>query len=538
MQIKFYQVKIPPLSIKQFINNLSLEQPLNSKDFEKRKKTFFGGQAYVPKNTDIRKVYNQLVQQQEILPNKQLEELLFSRKIRSASGVVVITVLTKPYPCPGNCIFCPTEKKMPKSYLSNEPAAARAKMLKFNPYDQVQARLKVLALNGHPIDKIELIVLGGTFSYLNKHYQTWFIKECFRAANDFPANRKPFHGSLEKEKKLNEQAKQRIIGLTMETRPDFIDKKEIIRLRKLGFTRVELGAQTVFDDILKLNQRQHSTQDSIYATKLLKNAGFKISYHLMPGLFGSNAKKDLQLFQIIFNNQNFRPDQLKIYPCTVTKDSELYHLWKTGKYQPLSNHQNIILTKKIKQLVPPYVRISRLIRDIPESSIVAGPNITNLRQKLQEKQITCACIRCREVKNNFSEKEKIVLHRFNYSASDGQEIFLEFSSPNQKKLFALLRLRIPDKNNKSHFIPALRNAALIREVHTYGRLVAIKSKRDNSPQHIGLGKKLIKEAEKIAQQEFGLTKIAVISGVGVRNYYQKLGYQLHNEYMVKWLTKE
>ncbi|HHX58618.1 MAG TPA: tRNA uridine(34) 5-carboxymethylaminomethyl modification radical SAM/GNAT enzyme Elp3 [Candidatus Moranbacteria bacterium] len=537
MKLKFHQVKVSPDSIKQFINNLSFDQPISQKEFERRKKIFFGGQAHVPKNADIRKSYNQLIKKGEVLPNSQLEKLLFSRKIRSASGVVVVTVLTKPYPCPGNCIFCPTEEKMPKSYLSNEPAAARAKMLKFNPYNQMQSRLKVLALNGHPIDKIELIILGGTFSYLNKHYQIWFVKECFRAVNDFPRQKKYSPSTLEKEKRRNEKAPQRIIGLTLETRPDFVSKKEIIRLRKLGFTRVELGVQTIFNDVLKINQRDHSVNDSIIATKLLKDSGFKISYHLMPGLLGSSVKRDLQLFQTIFNNPDFRPDQLKIYPCTVTKNTKLYQLWKKRKYLPLDNQQNTSLMRKIKTSIPPYVRISRLIRDIPGDSIVAGPNITNLRQKLQEKETKCSCIRCREVKSSFSEKEKIALHRLDYPASDGKEIFLEFSSPDKKRLFALLRLRIPSENNKNHFISALKGSAIIREVHTYGHLVELKSKKTNSPQHIGLGKKLVKEAERIVQKEFGLNKIAVISGVGVREYYRRLGYHLEDEYMVKKLTK-
>ncbi len=535
MKNNFPQAKISLTAVKQFISDLTIKQPKSSKEFEKRKKTFFGGKAHVPKNADIRKAYDQLVAHREIAPSKKLERLLFSRKIRSASGVVVVTVLTKPWPCPGKCIFCPTEKAMPKSYLSNEPAAARAKKLEFNPYNQMQARLKVLALNGHPIDKIELIILGGTFSYLEKRYQTWFVKECFRAASDFPLKKSPGRSSLKKEKRRNEKAFQRIIGLTLETRPDFINPEEIVRLRKLGFTRVELGVQTVFDEILKLNRREHSTGQSIVATKLLKNAGFKISYHLMPGLLGSNPKKDLALFQTVFAKPDFRPDQLKIYPCTVTANSPLHRRWKQGNYQPLSNRENLTLMKKIKALVPSYVRISRLIRDIPQTSIVAGPNITNLRQKLQARKVACSCIRCREVKRGFTTEEKIVLNRINYRASDGQEIFLEFTSPDRKKLFALLRLRIPGEENQHHFIPALRGAALIREVHTYGQLVGLKNKSLKSPQHIGLGKKLMREAEKIAQTEFNLKKVAVISGVGVRQYYRRLGYRLKDEYMIKSL---
>jgi elongator complex protein 3 len=404
-----------------------------------------------------------------------------------------------------------------------------------------------LELNGHQTDKIELIVMGGTFSALPKNYQQKFIAQCFKAANDYPLKppllfKERVGMRLKKEQKRNENAKHRIIGLTLETRPDFIDEKEILNFRNLGCTRVELGVQSIFNDVLKTNKRGHKIEASIEATKLLKDAGFKINYHMMPGLPGSSLQKDFLMFQKLFSDSSFQPDMLKIYPTVVTKNSALYKLWQKGEYKPLTDNQFKKLILKIKkEAIPPYVRIARLVRDVPATSIVAGPKVSNLRQLIAPESL-CQCIRCREVGSNYMLKEKIILDRIDYDASDGKEIFLQFISSSSpfsgrgargegKKLFALLRLRIPSSQN--HFIPALRQAAIIREVHTYGQLTSIDKYDKKSPQHFGLGKKLMAEAEKIAKKEFGLRKIAVISGIGARGYYRKLGYSQKDSYMVK-----
>ena len=447
----------------------------------------------------------------------------------------------------------------------------RAISAKFNPRKQVQNRLRALELNGHQIDKIELIVMGGTFSYLPKNYQTKFIAECFRACNDYAKHKTHIAKrkiDLQDEQKKNEMAKCRIVGLTLETRPDYIDAQEILNFRNLGCTRVELGVQSIFDPVLKINKRGHGIQETIDATKLLKDAGFKINYHIMPGLPGSDLKKDFQMFKELFSNSTFQPDMLKIYPTVVTKNTKLYSMWKKGEYQPLGNAEFAKFILKIKrEIIPPFVRIARLVRDVPTSSIMAGPTISNLRQMIAHES-QCPCIRCREVKSDYTigdlpamlrslkekadytsltkntvstesensiakQAEKIILDRINYDASDGKEIFLQYVSANKKKLFALLRLRIPSENNTQHFIPALRNSALIREVHTYGKLAQINQHDKNSPQHIGLGKRLMQEAERITKKEYGLKKIVVISGVGVRNYYRKLGYKLQNTYLKK-----
>ncbi len=523
---------------------------LNPKKFLKFKKQFCSqNKVPQPTNADLRELYNNLVSQKIIKRNKSLEKVMLSRAIRTQSGVAIVAVLTKPFSCPGKCIFCPTEKNMPKSYLSNEPAVMRAIMNKFSPYKQVQSRIKALELNGHSTDKIELIVMGGTFSYLPKHYQKWFIKECFRACNEY--NKKSLRQRrdtnkiselLKNEQHKNEVSDHRIIGLTLETRPDYITEKEILNFRNLGCTRVELGVQSIFDDILKKNNRGHLTQSTAQATKLLKESGFKINYHMMPGLYGSTLAKDFKMFSKLFSDERFQPDMLKIYPTVVIKNSKLYKLWKLGKYKAMSDKQFEKLIIKIKnRTIPPYVRIQRLIRDVPLPSIEAGPKISNLRQIIEPKT-NCQCIRCREIKGEFSKKNKLTLNRIDYLSSNGKEIFLQFIDKNNH-LYALLRLRINDrKTTTNHFIPILKNSAIIREVHTYGKLTSIGKQDKNSPQHIGLGRKLLQEAEKIAKKELtelgipkSKQKITVISGIGVRNYYRKNGYRLRDTYMVKKL---
>jgi elongator complex protein 3 len=527
----------------EFIKIAIKKLPEDAAGFQQLKKEIckkIGG--FPPTNADLRDAYNKLLLAKRIKRSEKLEKLLKSRGIRTESGVAVIAVLTKSYPCPGKCLYCPTEKDMPKSYLSNEPAVMRAIKVNFNPYRQVQTRLKSLELNGHHTDKIELIVMGGTFSSLPNLYQKKFIYECFKACNEYERVHKvykvkKFIKSLDKkllyEQGKNETAKHRIVGLTLETRPDYVDEKEIWNFRNLGCTRVELGVQSIFDDVLEKNKRGHKIEASIEASKLLKDAGFKINYHIMPGLYGSDSKRDYLMFKELFNNPDFQPDMLKIYPTVVTKNSALYKLWKTGKYKALNDKQFEKLILKIKkEIIPPYVRIARLVRDIPTTSIVAGPTISNLRQ-LIEKESVCRCIRCREVGADYPPtgeagniSDDISLSRIDYVASGGKEIFLQYASPDKKKLFALLRLRITSKNT-----------AIIREVHTYGKLAKIDKRDKTSPQHIGLGKKLIAEAEKIAKKEFGIDKISVISGIGVRNYYRKLGYALKDTYMVKRINK-
>jgi elongator complex protein 3 len=495
--------------------------------------------TFCPANYELLKAYHELLKNKRIKRKEAIENLLISRPVRSLSGIVNISLLTKPYPCPGKCIYCPSQKGAPKSYLKNEPAVMRAILNKYSPLKQVRMRLKALKEEGHPTDKIEMRIIGGTWSYYPEKYQSWFIKKCFQACNGSSGEK-----SFEKTLKENETAKHRIVGLSVETRPDFITQKEIKRMRELGITAVELGVQSLFDDVLETNKRGHGVEKTVLATRLLKDAGFKVCYQMMPNLPGSTLKKDKEMFQLLFSDQRFRPDWLKIYPTAVLKGSALHKLWKEKKYKPYSDRQMINLVKEIKKIVPYYLRIQRIVRDIPSNSIEEGPaRLSNLRQIVEKEALKegwkCKCIRCREIRNDYDPKEKLFLFRQNYKASEGKEIFLSYESKNRRRLYSLLRMRIPRKKNfPKNFFPVLENSALVREIHTYGRLHPLNytgCTRVISPQHRGMGKKLLKEAEKIAKKEFGFSKIAVISGIGVRPYYRKLRYRLKNTYMVKTL---
>jgi len=490
-------------------------------------------------NIELRRTYDYMVVNGDIEVDEDIEKLLVTKKMRSLSGVSVITVLTKPYPCPGKCIYCPTETDVPKSYLADEPAVMRAILNKYDAKSQVETRLKSLTAQGHPIDKIELIIIGGTFSFLPRDYQEQFVKECFDALN----GKKSDH--IAEAKTQNETAKSRCVGLTLETRPDYIDKNEVDWFRYLGATRVELGVQTVFDDILKSNNRGEKVQDTVNATKLLKNAGFKICYHLMPNLYGSTVGRDKEMFQIVFTDYRFKPDYIKIYPCMVIAGTPLHDLWKCAEYKSYTDQELKEIIKYAKSIVPYWVRIMRTIRDIPAPNIASGSVLSNMRQVIHEEMVkdglVCKCIRCREVGANDSlvipakagiQKNSAVsldsslrwndggvLFTEKYTASGGDEYFLSYESEDRSTLYSLLRLRLGD-------------IAIIREVHTYGQQAEVGDSGET--QHRGYGRRLVFEAEKIARTA-GFNKISVISGVGVRDYYRKFNYTLENEYMVKRL---
>lgn len=496
--------------------------------------------APCPTNIELLREYRSMAAKKKIAADETVEKALITKEIRTESGVAVVAILTKPYPCPGKCAYCPNEKGMPKSYLSNEPAVMRAVASRFSPYKQTKGRLNSLEATGHKTDKIELIIMGGTFSCLPKQYQTWFIKECFRAANEFGKKQGTYKSlDLPAQQRKNEKAAKRIVGLTLETRPDYINEQEILNMRRLGATRVEMGVQSIYDDVLKLNHRGHGTLETVRATLLLKEAGFKISYHMMPELPGSNPERDAEMFAELFRNPDFQPDMLKIYPCVVVKNTLIYKWLRLGKYRPYSNQERIALLSEIKKHLPYYVRVTRLIRDIPSTSIIEGNKITNLRQtlKIKAKQEgwKCGCIRCREIRSGSRiQMEDLHLFREDYDASGGKEIFLSFEDKNREHLYSLLRLRFNDDATATrHFVPELRNAALIREVHTYGKLVPVEGRDQKSVQHLGLGHRLLEKAEKIVREESGAKKIAVISGIGVRGYYRRSGYRLEGSYMVK-----
>jgi len=520
--------------LEQIIRYLVKVNPKNRAEFVVSKRKMSNKLKMAPpQNSDLIRIYKQLIRKNKIKESKTLLNLLKKREVRTLSGVAPIAVLTKFYPCPGECIYCPTEDKMPKSYLSNEPAVMRAILNKFDPYKQVKMRLRALEANGHPTDKCELIVLGGTWSSLPKKYQTWFIKRCLDAMNNRTAK------NLDRAQKINERSKHRCIGMTLETRPDYVTPAEIKRLREIGCTKVEIGVQSLSDIVLKLNKRGHNVKQTVIATKLLKDAGFKVGYHLMPNLLGASIKSDLVMFKRLFSQSEFKPDHLKIYPCVVTKNTQLNKLWKQKKYKPYTDKQLRNLIINIKKIVPYYVRISRLIRDIPTESIIAGNKISNLRQllsdDLKKKNVQCQCIRCREIGHQNLEKINLTKPQLKikkYNSSEGLEYFLSYESNAGKVLYAFLRLRIPKKieSDLSSILPELEDAALIRELHTYGHLTPLN--RTGKVQHTGMGKKLMVEAEKICKKH-KVEKITVIAGIGVREYYKKLGYKLEQTYMIK-----
>lgn len=493
--------------------------------------------------------------------NPNLERALRVKDTRTDSGVAPITVLTKPYPCPGKCVYCPTEERMPKSYIASEPAAARALSLKFDPYNQVVQRVQALERNGHEAKKIELIIKGGTWSSYRWDYRKWFIKRCFDAANHLGSRKKIRYSSLKSSQDANEHTSYCIIGLTIETRPDWVTAEEIIRLRELGCTRVELGVQTLQDSILALTQRGHTIEATIRATALLKQAGFKVDFHILPGQPGSSPEIDLQDFNTLFADSRYRPDMIKLYPCVVLPSADLYAWAQDGRFTPLEGDALKELLISMQQLVPRYCRISRLIRDFPSFEISHGNMRTDLRKALEdemrERGIQCQCLRCREVGHVLDfdpSKAKLELFEEWYESANGREVFLTIEDTQRRAVFAFLRLRLPstpaDLRKHPHYaqdnklvryseliekgLPELKQAAIVRELHTYGQALNLRQTKVDASQHKGYGRMLMQAAEKIAKKE-GYSRMAVISGIGVRTYYRTLGYRLQGSYMLKKL---
>ncbi len=497
------------------------------------------GNSMMPTNAEILALYREMVLSGEISPDKNTELLLRKIKTKSNSGVAVISLLTKPFPCPGTCTYCPTEVNMPKSYLSREPAAARALSSDFDPRKQIQMRLQALITNGHPVDNIEIIIIGGTWSFYHSSYREFIIKECFRACNDFTEGQSFVENNREESlaelQKKNETAECRIVGLSIETRPDYITEEEVKKLREYGVTKVEIGVQHLDDSILAGIKRNMTKADIIRATEILRNAGLKVVYHMMPNLPGSDKEKDIEMFRELFRDgSGLEPDMLKIYPCMVLEGSELYEIWKAGKFRAYTDEELMEVLREAKKLVPPYVRILRVIRDIPADYVKAGSKISNMRQWLEQDQKKygwkCKCIRCREVREREVMLSDCTLVRREYRTISGTEIFLSFEDKEKDLIVSFLRLRLPD-NGLGNVFSVLENAALVRELHTYGRMTGINKKGDQG-QHRGFGKLLLEEAEKISKEK-GFEKLAIISGVGVREYYRKLGYELEQTYMVK-----
>ncbi len=472
----------------------------------------------------------------EIMKNEEKERflhLLIKRPVRTISGVCVVALMTKPQNCPGHCIYCPGGKTSPKSYTGNEPAAMRAKMLNYDSYRQVRFRLKQLEKIGHNTEKVEIIIMGGTFLSLKKEEKIKFVKGIYDALNDEKSL------SLEEAKLKNEKSKHRCVALTVETRPDFCGKKEIIEMLDYGTTRVEIGVQVLNDKIYEFIRRGHKIKDVVKATKLLKDSGLKVVYHLMPGLF-QTPKEDIKMFKRIFTDQKFMPDMIKIYPTLVVKGTKLYEMWKKCEYTPLDDEKAAEIIAEVKKFVPVWCRIMRVQRDIPAYLIEAGVKSSNLRElvlkKAEEKGIKCRCIRCREAGHKllkegvFPKEGKMVVRK--YEASGGKEYFISYEDVEQDILLGFCRLRIPDFENV--FIDEIKDSGIVRELKVFGFSLNLGKKDKFSFQHRGIGKMLMTEAERICEEE-KIDKISVIAAVGTREYYKKLGYKKGKYYMVKKL---
>jgi elongator complex protein 3 len=465
---------------------------------------------------------------------KKLKKLLVRKPTRSLSGISVVAVMSKPAPCPhGTCAYCPKGDYAPQSYTGEEPAALRARRNEYDPVKQVENRLKQLRTIGHPTDKIELIVMGGTFPAQPIDYQEGFIKGCFDAMVGESGK------NLEESVKAAEVSATRPVGVTFETRPDYCKQKEIDEMLKLGATRVELGVQTVYNDILEKVERKHYVKDSIEATRLLKDAGIKVNYHMMPGLPGSDRERDIDSFKEIFSNPDFKPDMIKIYPTLVLKGTKLYDWWKAGEYKPLGSEEAAEIIAESKRFVPPWARIMRVTRDIPATLIDEGVKKSNLRQlvegQMKVKGIECSCIRCREVGHRFMKDgispDNIEIRELSYDASNGKEIFISAEDFEKKILVGYLRLRYP---STEAFRPEIaEDSAIVRELHVYGPEVKIgKEAGQKEFQHKGWGKKLLERAEEIAKTD-EKKNILVRSGIGARQYYRKLGYLDSGAYVKK-----
>ena len=507
---------------------------------------------------------------------KKFRNLLTIKPTRSLSGVSVVAIMTSPKKCPhGKCSMCPggvdsVFGDVPQSYTGKEPATRRAIRNLYDSYLQVFNRLEqYMAMNKIP-DKVELIVMGGTFPSYNVRYQDMFVKNSFQAMNDFGQyffsnNRFNFKkfcnffelpGDIEekgrtkrinrrslklkkatmlaKEQKKNETGKIRCVALCVETRPDYCKKQHINQMLKLGTTRVELGVQSVYDEALKRISRGHAVADSVKATQLLKDSFLKVGYHMMPGLPGVSFKEDIINLRKLFTDQRFMPDALKIYPCMVLEGTKLYKQWKAGKYSPMTTKQATKLIAEFKRYVPEMVRIMRVQRDIPTYVTEAGVDRTNLRQYVDEyckdHHINCMCIRCREIGHvNSKIGNEFKIFRHDYEASNGTDVFLSYEDVKRKALLGFLRLRMPFNPFRKEIT---EGSVGIRELHVYGDAAAIGSK--GKIQHRGIGKKLVVNAEKIAAEEFDAKKILITSGVGVRDYYRKkFGYSIDGPYMSK-----
>lgn len=491
------------------------------------------GGGFIPKHALVA-VYTQMVASGKWEENETLLGKIRMKPTRTLSGVTTVTVLTGFHPCPGDCIFCPQEDELPKSYLSEEPGAKRGVENDFDPYLQVSNRIQALEAVGHPTDKIELLILGGSFCAYPRDYQEWFVQRCFDAMNETePGKGKPSI-TLEEAHRLNVYASHRNVGMAIETRPDLVDTESLAWFRYLGVTKVQLGAQSFNDHLLKINKRGHTAQETLDATALLRAGGFKIVLHWMPNLLGATPESDREDFLRLWETGAYNPDELKIYPCQLLEGTQLMNYWKAGEYHPYSEETLLNLIADNKTKVPRYCRINRVIRDIPSTYVVEGNKNSSLRQDVQQEMagrgMYCECIRCREIRSKQVSATGLALHELVYYPAFAEEHFISFDTKDDH-LAGFLRLSLP-KDTALSGMTDLINAAIIREVHVYGQSLELGEERTGIAQHSGLGRQLIEHAENIARQK-GFESIAVIAAVGTRAYYADRGYKMGDLFMVK-----
>lgn len=518
--------------------------------------------------------------------NNPYRRLLTVKPTKTASGVAVIAVMPKPFGCPhGRCIYCPggIEFNTPMSYTGTEPSTKVAQSFQYDPYKQIKSKLYQLQAMGHNIGKVELVIVGGTFPFMPTEYQKDFAKSCFDALNDTDYSNRSTSSSTDLQEAIetNETASIRCVGFTVETKPDYCKRKHIDLMLELGITRIEIGIQSLRDEVYQEVNRGHTLSDVVQSFRLARDAGYKIVAHMMPGLPNSSVEKDIQDFKRLFQDPLFKPDMLKIYPTLVLKNTGLYKLYNTGNYSPYSDDDMIDLLIEVKKMVPPWIRIMRMQREIESKDIIAGPKKGNLRQivleKLKKIGLKCNCIRCREIglqKVGFLSEDEVRMNRIDYAASYGQEVFLSFETKDRSKVLGFLRLRkvtnpyrselhfneLYDDDNdnndlstdndysyshattkdlfqkKNNLSSSTSSAAVVRELHVYGQVINVGYRGNNeSYQHRGYGGRLMAEAEKIAKNEFGVDKLSVISAIGTREYYKKIGYVKNGPYVSKVL---
>jgi len=485
---------------------------------------------------------------------EELQETLQRKPVRTASGVSPVAIMTSPHMCPhGKCLYCPggpaSEFSSAQSYTGHEPAAARGEQNDYDPYGQVRLRLEQLREIGHPVDKVELILMGGTMTARSHDYQEWFVKRALEAMNDYDVGKEPEPAEgrsfaqdpdeydfeyLEDVIAENETAAVRNIGTTFETKPDWCDPEQIDRMLRLGGTKVEVGVQTTFERINREMHRGHGVQASIDANRRLRDAAFKVGFHMMPGQPGMSEEMCLEDFRRIFEDEKWRPDYLKIYPTLVVEGTRVYDQWHNGEFEPLNNERAAELIAEIKSMIPKYTRLQRVQRDIPADFIDGGVWKSNLRQLARQRMEahgwTCDCIRCREVGMNDEDPETVVFDHTTYEAGGGTEHFLSYEDPEKDLLVGFCRLRFPNDPVRRE----LETAALVRELHVYGPMVEVGGE-SHDWQHKGYGRKLLRRAEGIAA-DAGYDKVSVISGIGAREYYrEKLGYHQDGPYVSKRL---